>query len=213
MSRAFRLGITGKIGSGKSTLSQILRNDGITVIDADTLAKDLMNSDESLQKEIEAVLGAEAYTENQINRTFIAQKIFTDAELKSKLESIVHPATLREIMREFDAAPPGSIIALESAILFQTGLEEIFDALVLVESSDENAIKRLISERKFSEADAKQRLGEQSYQKEWNDDADFVIENNGDQAGFVKRAEELVKIIKIISVQNLPTESLRSIIE
>ena len=142
MSRPFRLGITGKIGSGKSALSEVARNHGIRVLEADSIAKEVMSTNPSVRKKIESVFGSEAYRDGTLNRSYLASKIFTDDSLRVTLEEIVHPATLEVFEKEFLKAKPGEIVALESAILFQTGLDEIFDAVILIEANDTDVIAR-----------------------------------------------------------------------
>jgi dephospho-CoA kinase len=211
MSRAFRLGITGKIGSGKSTLSKIARTRGIIVLDADSVAKDVMNSNPDVRSKIESVFGRESYSENILNRKFLASKIFTDDSLRIQLEEIVHPATFAIYEEEFRKAKSGEIIALESAILFQTGMDEVFDALIFVDAKDESVISRLESSGKFSRDDIVNRLKQQNYENGWKEDADFVIINDSDVEDFSKRCEDLIGLVKIISTGNMPGEPLRMI--
>ena len=213
MNRAFRLGITGKIGSGKSTLSEVARSHGIRVLEADAIAKQQMNTNPELREKIEALFGEAAYSDGALDRSFIALKIFTDDALRIKLEEIVHPATLQVFEEEFGAGKSGEIIALESAILFQTGLDEIFDAVILVESKDEEVILRLAASRKLTPEDAQNRLALQNYQGEWKEDADFVIANSGSREDFLRRCEAICELVKIIAIQNLPDKPLRMIIE
>ncbi|MDP4235663.1 MAG: dephospho-CoA kinase [Bacteroidota bacterium] len=213
MSRAFRLGITGKIGSGKSTLSEIARSKGIRVLEADTIAKDVMNSDPSLRAGIESLFGKEAYINGTLNRGYLASKIFSDESLRLKLEAIVHPVTLQVFEAEFSKAKPGDIIALESAILFQTGLEEIFDAVILVDAKDETVIAREEALGKFKRDDIMNRLKGQNYQADFKQDADFVITNDGSVEDFTKRSMAVIELVTIISQTELPQQPLRMIIE
>ncbi|MDP4220816.1 MAG: dephospho-CoA kinase [Bacteroidota bacterium] len=213
MSRAFRLGITGKIGSGKSTLSEIARSKGIRVLEADTIAKDVMNSDPSLRAGIESLFGKEAYINGTLNRGYLASKIFSDESLRLKLEAIVHPVTLQVFEAEFSKAKTGEIIALESAILFQTGLEEIFDAVILVDAKDETVIAREEALGKFKRDDIMNRLKGQNYQADFKQDADFVITNDGSVEDFTKRSMAVIELVTIISQTELPQQPLRMIIE
>jgi dephospho-CoA kinase len=212
MSRAFRLGITGKIGSGKSTLSDIARKHGVKVLEADSLAKEVMNTNSDVRTKIILVFGDQAYSENTLNRSYLASKIFTDESFRLQLEEIVHPATLEFYEEEFSSAKAGEIIALESAILFQTELDDIFDAVILVDSIDEVVTGRLEKSGKLKPEDIANRLREQHYKNEWKEDADFVVTNNGSKEEFVKRCESLIELVKIVAMQDLPSESLRSIV-
>jgi dephospho-CoA kinase len=211
--RAFRVGITGKIGSGKSTLSEVFRSHGITVLDADTIAKDVMQNDADLKAQLTSLLGKEAYLDGSLNKSYVADKIFTGASLKDKVEDLVHPVTLRAIETEFALAKPGELVALESAILFQTGLDDIFDMIVLVSASDENVIGRLMKKGKFSEGDIRSRLLSQRYDDIGADDADLEVKNDTTLDEFRKRCELTLQLIKITAMQNLPDEPLRTIFD
>ena len=213
MSRAFRLGITGKIGSGKSTLSEVVRTHGIRVLEADTIAKEAMNSNPELRLKIESIFGEKAYSDKVLNRSYLASKIFTDDSLRLKLEEIVHPATLEVFEEEFRKGKPGEIIALESAILFQTGLDEIFDAVILVDSKDDGVISRAEASGKLTSDEVRNRLKSQDYQVEWKEDADFIIDNNVSEEDFLKRCDSLSELIKIVAIQNLPEKPLRMLVE
>lgn len=211
--RAFRVGITGKIGSGKSTLSEVFRSNGITVLDADTIAKEVMQSDEALKTQLTTLLGKETYVDGILNKAYVAEKIFHDPSLKDKVEDLVHPVTLRAIENEFAKAKPGDVVALESAILFQTGLDEIFDMIVLVSSSDDDITNRLTAKGKFSEEDIRSRLQAQGYNDIGAEDADLVLKNDTTLDEFRKRCELTVQLIKISAMQNLPNEPLRTVFD
>ncbi len=213
MSRAFRLGITGKIGSGKSTLSEVARTHGIRVLEADAIAKEVMNSNSDLRLKIVSIFGEKAYSDGVLNRSYLSSKIFTDDSLRSELEEIVHPATVEVFEKEFRKGKSGEVIALESAILFQTGLDEIFDAVILVDSKDEGVISRSETSGKLTPNDVRNRLNSQSYHIEWKEDAEFVIDNNGSKEEFLKRCESLCELVKILAIENLPESPLRMIIE
>lgn len=211
--RAFRVGITGKIGSGKSTLSEVFRSHGITVIDADTIAKDVMQNDDALKVQLTTLLGQETYTDGALNKAFVADKIFNDTSLKDKVEELVHPVTLHAIEKEFAKAKPGEVVALESAILFQTGLDEIFDMIVLVSASDEDVIRWLTAKGKFSEEDIRSRLQMQGYNDIGAEDADLVIKNDTTLDEFKKRCELTLQLVKISAMQNLTNEPLRTVFD
>lgn len=211
MSRAFRLGITGKIGSGKSTLSDVARAHGIRVLEADSVAKEVMSSDPEVRAKIISVLGEESYSGNTLNHSYLASKVFTDESLRLQLEEIVHPATLEVFEKEFRNAKAGEIIALESAILFQTGLDEIFDAVILVDADDKAVVERVEASGKFKREDIANRLKQQNYNNEWKEDADFVIANTGSSEEFIARSEALIEFVNIIASQDLPDQPLRSL--
>lgn len=206
MSRAFRLGITGKIGSGKSLLASLLRQQGINILDADTLAKTAMLNDKALQQSVTELFGAEAYVNGELNRPFIADKIFADDELRLRLEEAVHPVVWKQVLTEFDKARAGSIIGLESALLLHTGYDEYFDLLIYVDASDEVIISRT---PEHNRADIKRRLTLQTLPKELTASADLIIDNNGSMEEFIANAHTLAALIRIRALQPLTETPLR----
>jgi dephospho-CoA kinase len=208
--RSFRVGITGKMGSGKSVLSKVFRDLGITILDADTIAKDVMQGDDRVRQEITSILGSKSYNNGTLDTAFVAEKIFSDESLKEKVEKAVHPATLEYILHEFDKAKPGEIVGLESAIIFQTGLDEIFDAVVLVDSKDEQILDRLAAGGKFSSVDIQKRLASQFYEDEMKQDADLVITNDSTLREFESRCKRALEILRISAMQELPDTPLRN---
>lgn len=207
--RALRLGITGKIASGKSTFAAIAREQGIEIIDTDSVAKELMVSDPSLRADLIAILGPDTYNDSGLNKSFVASKIFSDAELRMNVEAVVHPAVMAEVEKRIAEAAPGSIVGVESAILVQTGYDELFDVLVMIWASDEDAISRAISQGKMSEDDARSRLSEQDYSDEIKGFADFLIENNDSIQALENRCKAVIGIIKVMALGGLPDAPLR----
>jgi dephospho-CoA kinase len=208
--RSFRLGITGKMGSGKSVLSEVFRQSGIRILDADTIAKEVMENDKAVHAELVAILGNKAFNDGKLNTSFVAEKIFSDPVLKEKVELIVHPYTLQYILKEFETAGPENIVGLESAIIFQTGLDEIFDAVILVDSADDLILKRLAAGGKFSSKDIRKRLALQFYEDEMKQDADLVITNNSTLSEFEDNCKRALEILRISAMQELPDTPLRN---
>ena len=213
MTRAIRIGVTGKIGSGKSTLLRIMAERGMTVVNTDLIARNLMESDKELRTQIIALLGSEAYCDDALNRAYVASMIFHDAALREKLEAIVHPAVTREVEFVFQNSEPGKMVAVESALILHFDFQAHFDYIILIDSSDEESIARLRSSRTISEEDARARLAEQHYESVPRDEADFVIENNGTQEDFEKRCGALLAMLDVITMRTLPEEPLHSIEE
>ena len=117
----YKVGITGGIGSGKSTVSRILAECGVAVYTSDDRAKELMASSPELRTKIISSFGEEAYVDGALNREYLAKSIFTNPEALATLNSIVHPA----VMDDFDRwaeQQEGNYVVLESAILFEAGL-------------------------------------------------------------------------------------------
>mgnify|MGYP003294593692 CR=1 FL=1 len=127
----YKVGLTGGIGSGKSKVAELLRDRGVAVYDSDSRAKALMNGNEELREELTAAFGSECYTDSGLNRAWLAERVFSNKEALSRLNSIVHPA----VMRDFAAwaeQQEGDYVVMESAILLEAGLESHVDVVVSV---------------------------------------------------------------------------------
>ena len=213
MKRSIRIGVTGKLGSGKSTLTQILAEHGMTIISSDDLAKDLMQNDPKLRADIIELLGGRAYTGATLDRIFVASQIFHDSILREQLEALVHPAVSHKIEQMFREGQPSKAIVVESALILKTEFKKIFDYIVLVDISDELAIDHATATGRITRADATARLKEQCYDDQPLGEADFVVQNNGSPADFQTRAETLAVVLETILGRELPAEPLHSLPE
>ncbi len=209
MKRALRLGITGKIASGKTLLSQWLRENGITVLDADSIAKEVMEKNAEVRSELITMFSEAVYTNGKLDTKFLAAELFNNNEKRIAVEELVHPLVLEAFDLAFEQAPAGSIIGVESALMFQTGFDDDFDIVILVISSDQQIIERNTLTKRFSETDLRARLAIQGFSKEMEDWADFVIENNSTPEEFIARASTIIEIVRIIALGELPEEPMR----
>lgn len=178
-------------------------------MDADTIARELMSSEEHLHKAIIQILGKAAYNEQGLNTEYVGEQIFSAPKRKAELESLVHAAVWLKVEEQFAKAKPGAIIGLESAILYQTGYDALFDALVLVDASDEAAKANAIASGKFTSEAIDTRLKEQNYQDEWKEDADYVLSNDCPLDEFEVRCRRLGEIIGITQPAELPLYPMR----
>ncbi|TYP72265.1 dephospho-CoA kinase [Aquimarina intermedia] len=170
------VGLTGGIGSGKSTIANMFKSLGVPVYIADIEAKKLMNNDPKVQRALINLFGVKAYIEGALNRTFIADKVFKDKALLEKLNAIVHPAVARhfENWKNRQNARYG---IKEVAILFENKGQEQCDHTILVTAPEELRIQRVLDRDDTSVEKVKQRMNNQ-----WKDSqkiplADFVIQN------------------------------------
>ncbi len=177
------VGVTGGIGSGKTTVCKIFEELGAKVIYADELAKELMEKDESLKKKIVQTFGPEAYIGGKLNRKFIADIIFSNEDKKKKLESIVHPAVIKKILSEFkkiSKEKKKDFVVVEAALIFESGFDDELDYVVVVETSDdEMKIKRIIERDNCSRDEVLKRMKAQMDPAEKVKLADIVIRNDG----------------------------------
>lgn len=171
-----KVGLTGGIGSGKSTVAGMFKDLGVPVYNSDVEAKRLMNEDEALKEQIIALLGKEAYQGDVLNRPFIAEKVFKDRVLLKKLNKIVHPA-VRQDFRAWAARQTAPYVLQEAAILFENGSSESFDMMILVTAPKKTRIKRILERDSLSEAAILERMKHQWSEKRKKALAHFVIEN------------------------------------
>lgn len=172
----YKVGLTGGIGSGKSTVAELLRDRGIAVYDSDSRAKMLMVNDESLRAALANAFGAECYTEEGLNRAWLAERVFTSAEELGRLNAIVHPA----VMRDFAAwveAQEGEYVVLESAILLEAGLESHVDVVVAVMAPKGVRIERAMKRDGATAEQIEERMRNQMSDDERTERAKYAIVN------------------------------------
>lgn len=172
----YKVGITGGIGSGKSTVCRILAEHGVAVYDADSRAKELMSSSEALRAALIENFGAECFTAEGLNRTYLAGRVFSDAEQLRVLNGLVHPA----VMADFEAwaeAQEGSYVVFESAILFEAKLEDRVDATVAVMAPEELRVERVMGRDGATKEQVLARIHNQMSDDECADRAKYGVVN------------------------------------
>lgn len=170
------LGLTGGIGSGKTTVAGFFRELGIPVYIADDEAKKLMNSDPEIQLQIKEIFGDAAYKNGVLDRQFLASRVFNDRDLLEKLNSIVHPAVGKHFLTWKDQQDSDYVV-YEAAILFEKGGYKKCDYNLLITAPLEVKLMRLQKRDKASAEEIQARMNNQ-----WSDEkkaqfADFIIEN------------------------------------
>lgn len=151
----FKVGITGGIGSGKSTVCRLFAARGVAVYDCDAAAKRLMAEDEALKGAIVTRFGEACYCDGVLNRSYLAEQIFGSDEAREALNGLVHPAVIADFER-WAEEQAGEYVVLESAILFEAGLEKHLDCVVAILAPKplrlERAMKRDDAQREQIEA-------------------------------------------------------------
>ncbi len=179
------VGITGGIGTGKSTVAGILQKRGWTVYESDATSKELMATDGELRAELAAHFGSEVLTTNGVNATVLAQLVFgPSAEHQERLNTLnrlVHPRVLQAhmdaIAHEHESGTP--IVAIASALLFEAELEEGFDWVIVVDAPEELCIQRVVARQNLAPEEVRRRMERQMPMEQKRGLADFVIENAG----------------------------------
>lgn len=172
----YKVGITGGIGSGKSRVCSILEGYGVAVYDADSRAKGLMRDSLVLRDALVARFGQEVYTNEGINRAYLAERVFSDAEELKALNAIVHPA----VMDDFDRwamEQEGDYVVLESAILFEAHLEDRVDDVVAVMAPAELRLERAMLRDGASREQIESRMRNQLTDEERVERAKYAIVN------------------------------------
>lgn len=171
------VGLTGGIGSGKSTVAKLFELLGCLVFESDKAARDIY-FDPLIRPQVTALLGKESYlSEHAIDKAFISSKIFSDASLLKQLNAIIHPAVIGQSKR-FAAAHPDRIVIKETALLFEAGLEKDVDTIVLVAADDETRIQRVMARDKLSREEVLRKINSQLSQEEKIKRSDRVIYND-----------------------------------
>jgi dephospho-CoA kinase len=194
------IGITGSIGSGKSTVAEVFEEEGIPVLRADLIAKELMQHDPAMQEAIRATFGPEAYRDGELDRRFLASQIFSDREKLERMNAIVHPRTIAEqgirARRLIDQG--AKVVACEAALIFESGGEGRFDYIVVVDAPPEIRFERAAERDRVSVEEIGRRDAMQIPAKEKVDRADFVIRNDGGIEELRERARFVAMLAKAL---------------
>lgn len=191
------VGLTGGIGSGKSTVAELFKQLGIPTYNSDLRAKFLMNHNETLQKQIKSLLGVQAYIDNIINREWIAKKVFNDQKLLHKLNEIVHPVVKKDF-EKWVLAQKAPYILKEAAILIESGAYKSCDKIVVVTATLENRIKRVQLRDNSSKEEIQKRIQSQINEEERLKYADYIITNDANvELLGLKVLETHKKILKL----------------
>lgn len=172
----YKVGITGGIGSGKSTVCRMLAERGVALYDADSRAKALMSTSEALRRALIDNFGAETFTAEGLNRAYLAGRVFNDAEQLRLLNSIVHPAVIEDF-EVWAEAQEGNYVVFESAILFEAGLEDRVDVAVAVMAPEALRVERVMARDGHSREQVLARIKNQMSDDERSDRAKYSIVN------------------------------------
>jgi dephospho-CoA kinase len=193
------VGLTGGIGSGKSTVADVFRTLGIPVYVADQRGKFLMNQDQALKRQIIELLGSNAYlSTGELNNTWIATQVFPDPALLDKLNDLVHPAVARDVAKwaRDPAHANAPYLIKESALIFEASLTENLDEIILVVAEAEVRIRRVMQRDQVTREKVEARMHNQ-----WSDEqkiplADYIIYNDRERSliGQVKDIDQMLRL-------------------
>lgn len=171
-----QIAVTGNMGCGKTTICQMMENEGIPVYYSDSRAKQLMNQNESLMRSIKDRFGEESYHDGLLNRKWIASIVFDDATALNDLNNLVHPVVQKDYLN-WVSQQANDIVAYESAILIEHGNQGNFDVVILVQCPENIRFERIQKRDGLTLAEVQARTRFQWPQEEKIKYADHLIEN------------------------------------
>jgi len=201
------LGVAGPLGSGKSTVLEMLEDLGATILRADDISRELLQPGQPVFEQVRAVFGEEyIQSDGTLQRKKLAELIFADDQARQRLNRIMHPpmvARLREIVSGYRQAPtPPPVVAIEAAILHQMGLDQIVDKVLLVTASEPTRIRRLCERDGISRQQAQRRVELHDELGLDQVEADYIINTNGKLADTRRQVTELwAQLMELIQVQ------------
>ncbi len=172
-----RIGLTGGIGSGKSTAAHIFEVLGIPVYYADDAAKRLMNEDEHLKRQIIEHFGSESYKDGKINRPYLSSVVFSDNHKTALINSIIHPATIADA-EAWMLQQHAAYAIKEAALIFEAGAEKNLDLIIGVSAPLALRIQRVMQRDHVDEAAVLARIQKQMNEAEKMERCDFVVHND-----------------------------------
>ena len=175
-----KVGLTGGIGSGKTTVSEIFHSLGIPVYNSDKRAKYLMENDSSLRVAIIQYFGEESYRSEGLNRLYLSEQVFSDKSKLQKLNSIVHPVVGNDfaLWCKNQSAP---FVLKEAAILIESGAYKGLDKIIVVTASENVRMERVMERDGVKASEVRDRINNQMTDSERLQYADFIIDNDGIQ--------------------------------
>ena len=171
------IGLTGGIGSGKSTVAKIFAQLGIPVLDADATAKAIMNEDRSVKTKLIELFGEDAYKENQLNRPYIAQIVFEDAFKLQQLNAIIHPITI-QYAKDWASKQSAPYVIKEAALFFESGSSEGVEKIIGVIAPKHIRIQRVMQRDQITREDVIKRMEHQLEDSLKMKLCDWVIQND-----------------------------------
>lgn len=195
------IGLTGGIGSGKSTIAKQLRQMGYAVYDTDSEAKRLIVEDAAVRKQMIQLFGSDVYKDGIYQTAFVAQRVFTDKSLLAQLNAIVHPAVRADILRwatmqdspSFRKGLGVGLCFVECAILYQAGFDTLCDKVVAVTAPEEVRLARVLARDHSTIDKVRARMRAQEAERDI-ERADIVINNDG-KASIPTLCEEIIHLL------------------
>ena len=173
----FKLGVTGGIGSGKTSVCKVFNVLGIPVFSTDAEAREIMDNDKDIINRIKSIAGKDVYANGSLNRTELANIIFNDYSLLEKVNSLIHPVVYNNFMI-WELEQDAPYVILEAAILFESGADKLVDRIATVVTPVEERVERVIQRNNISRAQVMERIRNQMDDDSRIKLSDYVIANS-----------------------------------
>lgn len=187
-----RVGLTGGIGAGKSTVAQMLRDRGALIVDADQIAREIVEPGMPALLELVEAFGPEILNDDgSLNRGRLAAIAFRDADRTSQLNAIMHPRIAQESRRRIQGEADAPMVVYDMPLLVETGQQDLVDVVVVVDVPEEVQVSRAVGQRGLDEADVLRRISAQATRASRLACADYVIDNGGSRESTHRQVAEL----------------------
>jgi dephospho-CoA kinase len=191
-----RIGLTGGIASGKSTVSEVLADLGAVIIDADALAREVVDKGTPGLAAVVAEVGDALLTaDGDLDRPAMGALVFADTAARKRLEAIVHPLVFERIVELESGAPEGAVVVHDIPLLAESGRADTFDAVIVVHAPEQVQIDRMVRDRGWTEQDARARIAAQAAAEDRLAIATHVIDNTGTIEDLRRRVTEVFEIV------------------
>jgi dephospho-CoA kinase len=198
-----KVGLTGGIASGKSTVSEIFASLGAKILDADEVAREVLLPGQPAWTRLRQVFGEEFFhPDGTVKRKQLRKLVFADPEKRRQLNAIVHPEVIKEINRRsesWSSSDQAGVLLVDVPLLLEVGVANRFDKVVVVYASESVQIKRLLQRDGISEEEAKQALSAQMPLSKKVEQADYVIDNNGTPEETQAQVEEIWQELLVLA--------------
>lgn len=199
--KAMIIGLTGSIASGKSTVSEMLKKRGYPIVDADAIARQVVEKESPVLVQIVEVFGNDVLqVDGSLNRPKLGEVVFQNAEKRKQLNSIIHPAIRQEMIRQKEhwLRQGATTVIMDIPLLFESKLQSYVDQIVVVSVTPEIQLKRLMARNQFTEEEALARIHSQLPMQEKEQGADAVINNNHSMGETERQLDAILKQWKVL---------------
>jgi dephospho-CoA kinase len=201
------VGLTGGVAAGKSTVSGLLRELGAVVVDADALAREVVEPGTPGLAAVVAKFGPEILADDgSLDRARLGAIVFADPAQRAELEAIIHPLVRARATELAEAAPPGAVVVHDIPLLVETGQVDRFDAVIVVDAPEDVQVDRAVRDRGWTLEEARSRIDAQASREQRRAAATYVVENSGTHEDLRQRVAEVFgELVRTASEDRSPS--------